>query len=131
MDENYRNVVIKHLILALVLTVFGLVLFGTIFRNYYQNIFPILLFIALIVNLLIFKLAFKKNKVNQSFFLLVSSFALKFFTYLLITILYFVRESEMLYRVTYIFVLFIIFISFSSLEVKMLTKFFKTNSGNE
>jgi hypothetical protein len=127
MTEKYRKVILNNLFLTFILAICGTILFSTILSNYYHHIFLLLLVVSLSLNLIIFRLAVIKNKVNQSFFLLVISFALKFFSYILITVIYFIYQPVLLYRVAYIFVLFIVFISFTSLEVKMLSKFFKTN----
>lgn len=124
---NYKDFLIKNLILTLILAICGAILFGTILKPYYQNIYPFLLGLALSINLLIFWIALKKNKANQTLVLLVLSFAIKFFSYLIATIIYFIFQEEMIYRVAYIFVLFIIFLAYTSLELKMLSKFFKSN----
>jgi hypothetical protein len=128
MSNNYQNFLIKNLILTIILIICGVILFSTILKNYYHDIYLVLLLVALIDNLIIFKLALKKNKVNQSLLILILSFAIKFFTYLLISIVYFIHVNELVYRGAYIFVLFIVFIAYTSLEIKMLSNFFKSNS---
>lgn len=128
--NSYRDFLIKNIILTLILAICGAILFSTILRSYYKNIYPLLLILALSINLIIFWLSIKKNKVNQSFILLVLSFAIKLFSYLAISIIYFIYQKEMLYRVAYICVLFIVFLAYTSLETKMLSKFFKSNSVN-
>jgi hypothetical protein len=126
---SFRNVLITNIILTLILATCGAILFSTVLKSYYQDIYPYLLLLALSINLITFWLALKKNRVNQSFLLLVLSFTIKFFSYLLISIIYFINQEVMLYRVAYIFVLFILFLAYTSLELKMLSKFFKSNAG--
>jgi hypothetical protein len=127
MNSNFRSFFYKNLLLTIILIVFGAVLFNTILKGYYSHVFSFLLILALSVNLIIFRLAIIKNKINQSFLLLVLSFSIKFFSYLLVTVVYFLNVDELLFRIAYIFVLFIVFVAYTSLEIKMLTKFFKTN----
>jgi hypothetical protein len=126
--NNYQRFIVKNILLTVVLAISGAIVFGTILKTYYHNIFPVLLILALAINIIIYRIAITKVKVNQTFIVLVLSFTIKFFSYLLITILFFLYEKEISYRIAYIFVLLIIFIGFTSIEIKMLSKFFKSES---
>lgn len=128
--NHFKNFVVKNLILTFIFAVSGTILFLTILKSYYHPIYPVVLLIALLINLVLFRLTLTKNKANQTFLVLILSFAIKFFSYLILTIVYFMYQEEMLFRIAYIFVLFIVFIGFTSLELKMSSKFFKSNSNH-
>jgi hypothetical protein len=131
MNNTFRKFLINNLILTLILTIFGTLLFGTLFTIYFQPVFLLLIVLGLSVNLFVFNIALNNSKsVNQSFFIVVSSFAIKFISYLAFTVIYFLINKEIQERVVYIIVLFFIFITYTSLEIKALTKIFKTNKGN-
>jgi hypothetical protein len=131
MNYSFRRFLINNLVLTLILTIFGTILFSTIFSVYYQQIFPFLILLGLSVNLLVFYIALNKSKsINQSHFILISSFAIKFVSYLIITVIYFLFEKEIQDRIIYIIVLFFIFITYTSLEIKALSKIFKTTNSN-
>jgi hypothetical protein len=131
MNKSFRSFLINNLVLTLILTIFGTLLFSTIFSVYYQQIFPLLILLGISVNLIVFYIALNKSKsINQSHFILISSFAIKFVSYLIITVIYFLFEKEIQDRIIYIIVLFFIFITYTSLEIKALSKIFKTAGSN-
>jgi hypothetical protein len=131
MNNIFRRFLINNLFLSLILLVFGTLLFTTILSVYYQYIFPFLLLLGFSVNLLVFYIAINKSKsINQSFFLIISSFAIKFISYLIFTVIYFLFIKEIQERIIYIVVLFFIFISYTSLEISALSKIFKTTNSN-
>lgn len=127
MLNNFKGFAIKNIILTLFLAALGGLLFSTVFKKYYNHIFPILLILALIINLGIYRLAVNKKKVNQSLLFLVLSFAIKFFSYLIITVLFLLMQKDLPTRLAYIIVLLIVFVTYTTLEIKMLSKIFKTN----
>jgi hypothetical protein len=131
MNNSFRRFLINNLLLTLILVIFGTLLFSTIFPIYYQQIFPFLILLGLTVNLLVFYIALNKSKsVNQSYFIVVSAFSIKFISYLIVTVIYFLFKKDIQVRIVYIVVLFFIFFAYTSLEINALSKIFKTTDGN-
>jgi hypothetical protein len=129
MNNSFRRFLVNNLLLTIILVFFGAILFSTILSVYFQPVFILLVALGFSVNLIVFSLALSKSKsVNQSYFIVLSSFAIKFIAYLVFTIIYFLIHKEIHERVVYIIVLFFIFITYTSLEINALTKIFKTNN---
>jgi hypothetical protein len=131
MNISFKGFFIKNLLISAVIAVIGGILFSTIFSKYYHPIFPILLVFALITNLLVYYIISGKSySAYKSSQIIILIFAIKFFSYVAITIIFLLIEKDFQSRILYIIVLFCIYIAFTIIEVDSCAKFLKTGRSN-
>jgi hypothetical protein len=130
MNSSYKKFFINNLIVSGVLAVLGWALFSSALSAYYQPMFPLLIVFALSINLIIFYIVTHNQTPSKAAQIVAKGFAIKFFSYIGITIIFFLIENNLRLRIVYIFVLFGIYIIYTVLEVISLTKFFKARDIN-
>lgn len=127
MNIVFRKYLVNNLIIALILAILGNIFFVSFLKTYYHPIFPVLLIYTLIVNLLAFLVVTQKKTVNTQLLSIVGKlFAVKFFSYLLVAILFLVLVEQRTYRISFVLVLFCLYFAFTIIELTALTKFFKS-----
>jgi hypothetical protein len=131
MNISFKKFLISNLIVSVILTTFGWLLFTTVLSGLYRPMFLWLLLFALSINLLIFYIVTrKKYTVGKSPIIIFKSFGIKFFSYVGITLVFFLIEHDFRIRLTYILVLFCLYLTYTFLEITSLTKFFKAEDIN-
>jgi len=126
MNLFFKQFLLKNLLISIILAILGWIIFSTFLSGLYHPIFLFLLFFSLIINLLIFYVVTrKKNSVSRSPMIIFKSFGIKFFSYVGITLVFFLIEPNMRFRITFILVMFCLYMAFTFLEITSLTKFFK------
>ena len=122
-----RNFLIKNLLITLFMVFVGFILFSYFLTGYYHFLYPVLLLTAFITNVLSFYISIKSpvagNKVLNA---VVKTFALRFFLYMGITIIYLLLEDQSKQRIVFIIILFCLYLIYSILEVTNLLKIIKS-----
>ncbi len=127
MRHHFLSFIRKNLFLTIILTIIGCLLFYTILRVYFHPFFPFILLFALSINLILFYTVTRKAVSDKRLVgMVVSSFLIKFFSYLAIVIIFLIFVKSRPIRLTFVSVLFILYISFTWLEVHSLLKFLKS-----
>jgi hypothetical protein len=131
MTNFYKKFFVNNLVVSAVLAAIGWAMFSSVLSGYYQPMFPLLIVFALLINLIMFYIVTHKNQSpSRASQIIIKGFAIKFFSYLGITLLFFLIENNFRLRITYIFTLFCIYVVYTILEVISLTKFFKARDIN-
>jgi hypothetical protein len=131
MKISFKGFFIKNLLIFTIMAIIGGILFSTVFSKHYHPIFPILLVFALINNLLVYYIISEKNQsAIKSSQIIMLIFAIKFFSYVAITIIFFLVEKDFQVRIFYIIALFCIYIAFTIVEVDSCSKFLKSGKSN-
>jgi hypothetical protein len=129
MNDHYKKFLVNNLLVSAVLVVLGWALFSGILSVYYQSMYPLLIVFALLNNLTLFFFVTRKNQSqSKTIRIVVAGFAIKFFSYIVITLLFFLIEKNFNLRVGYIAALFFVYMIYTIVEVISLTKFFKTGN---
>lgn len=127
MSIYFRKFLIKNTIATFAIFLLGAILFSTLFPEYYHPFFIILVLIASFVNLAAFYIATNtKGEKDKSLQIVIKSFAIKFFSYLIMALIFLllVKISEL--KITFVIILFSLYMIFTALELTSLLKFFKT-----
>jgi hypothetical protein len=115
---NKKFALINILAFVLLLAT-GLILRQTLLKEYYNYFYFILLFTALLLNFIVhlFNSTISKvpKKLTSS---IIISFGIKFFGYIILTILYLLLFKEKTDRIVFIVHLFAVYILFSVIEIK-------------
>ena len=127
MSKHFQKFLIKNTIATIIILLPGTYLFATSLSEYFHFFYIILLILTFSVNLLVFYSATSKmNGKDNTMILIVKSFSIKFFSYLILALgfLLFVKSSEL--KITYVILLFILYIIYTAIEITSLLRFFKT-----
>jgi hypothetical protein len=126
MSSSFKKFLIKNLFVSILLVVIGWVLFSTFLSDYYQNIFGLLVVFAMFINLSVFYIVTKKSyTASKTPQIIIISFAIKFFTYLGISLFFFMVDTNLKHRLAFILVLFCVYLIYTFLEITSLTRYFK------
>lgn len=127
MSIHFRKFFIVNTIVAIVLLILGAILFITQFSEYYHNFFIILLLLTYVVNLTVFYVVTKDaGRIDNSLLIVAKSFAIKFFSYLILALVFLLLAKTPEIKITFVIILFSLYIIFTVLEISSLVKFFKT-----
>jgi hypothetical protein len=128
MNNSFKKFLILNLFTSLVLAALGWILFSTVLSGFYLPVFHFLLLFALLINLLTFYiLTRQKYSPARSPQIISKSFGIKFFSYLLVSLAFFLLEKNNRTIISFILVLFCLYLPFTILEIASLTKFFKAD----
>lgn len=131
MNNHLRKFILHNLIAFLVIGILGALLFSTLLSSYYHFIYPIVLVLAASINILIYFLLTRKEIPAGRITLSISqSFAIKFLFYLTVATIFFLLVKNQSLKITFVFILFVLYFVFTSLEVNALLKFFKSEKNN-
>ncbi len=130
MYREIKHFIARGLILTGSFAVAGIITFNIFLKEYYLPVFPLLLgfFCALNIivhSLLVYSSEKKRLKFETAYML---SFFIKFFGYILFTIFYIKNHKEN-FKI-FVAVLFILYIAFTSLEIKSIISYLKRTSNN-
>ena len=119
----FRKFLLQNVYAFLIFLVVGTVLFLTVLKSYFHIMLPVLLLISFLINLASFKMA-EKDAENQNrlMALVVKSFALRFFSYIILAVIFLLLEKDIPTRITFVSTLFILYIVFTFIEVKNITR---------
>ncbi len=125
MSTEVRKFVLGGLLIAVIITLIGAVLFTTVLNAYYLPVFPYLLAFVVGISILIHSILIRAVKKNQQKFFAnyVLTFAIKFFAYLSLIVIYFfvVKKDLITFSVAVVF----LYVVFSFYEVRSLITFIK------
>jgi hypothetical protein len=127
MRTHFIRFLRNNLLLSFGLSLIGLILFLTVLPAFYHPFIPLLLLFALSINLILYFVVIRKE-VNDTMLLsmVVKSFAIKFFSYIALVIIFLILEKTRVIRITFVIVLFVFYFSFTWLEIQSLLKFLKS-----
>ncbi|MBN1598372.1 MAG: hypothetical protein JW894_08760 [Bacteroidales bacterium] len=128
MNKNFLSFLIQNIIATLILAALGYGLFSiTGLTVYYHSFYPILLLAALIINLLVYYLIiYKKVNRDNAMLLILQLFAIKFFSFLLLAIVFLIFEQDFTLRVAFVTVLLILYSVYTTLEIRSIIKIFNS-----
>ncbi|MBN2522617.1 MAG: hypothetical protein JXB24_05050 [Bacteroidales bacterium] len=127
MSIHFKRFLLKNTIATLAIFLTGLLLFTTCLSEYFHFFYPVLVLVTFAVNLIVFYIVTKKKGgSDNSMYVVVKSFAIKFFSYSILALVFllFVKTPEL--KITYVILLFSLYIVFTFLEITSLLRFFKT-----
>ncbi len=130
MYHEIKSFVIRSLIITGLVAITGIVVFGYILNDYYLSVFPVLLGFFCVLNMLVHcMLVITSQKKSLKFeTVYVISFFVKFFGYILFTLLY-LRNHRENFKV-FVAVLFILYIIYTTFEIKSIISYLKRSSNN-
>lgn len=128
MSIHFRRFLGLNTIVTVMVFILGFVLFKTVFYRYFHYSSIILVLFAYGINIIVFYLA-TKNKVeaNRSMVVVAKSFAIKFFSYLVLALIFLLLAETSEMKITFAILLFSLYIVYSILEIGSLIRFFKTD----
>lgn len=131
MTDHLRKFLFNNFIAFIIFGLVGTILFSTVLSAYFHFIYPVILVLSCGINLLVYYLFTKKEiPANRTTILISQSFAIKFVYYLSAASFFvFLVESQAL-KITFVLVLFVLYLVFTILEVTALLRFFKTKTNN-
>ncbi len=127
MSIHFKRFLLTNTIATLAIFLTGLLLFTTCLSEYFHFFYPVLVLVVFAVNLVVFYIVTKKKEgSDKSMYILVKSFAVKFFSYSILALVFlvFVKAPEL--KIAYVILLFSLYIIFTFLEITSLLRFFKT-----
>ena len=127
MSTHFRKFFIVNTIATIAVLILGTILFTTQFSKYYHYFYIILLLLTYAVNLTVFYVVTKDAGRNDNSMLIVAkSFAIKFFSYLILALVFLLLSKTPEIKITFVIILLSLYIIFTVLEISSLVKFFKT-----
>jgi hypothetical protein len=127
MSTHFRRFFLQNLVLVLLLSLVGVIVFRFVPGANYKNSYPLVLLVSWAVNILVFYLVTRKPvPVNRSMSLLGQTFAIKFLYYLTLAVIFLVNLTAREERISFMLGIFVIYIAFSFLEVKALSCYVKS-----
>ena len=129
MNNYFKRFLLKNILITLIILALSAFVFYFLSFPYFSPEYLLIPPFALAINIIGFKISSKKTELDKNpTSLLAKSFALKFFSYLGITIFYLVMESDKLLRITFVIILFCIYTIFTILEVTEITRLIKAEN---
>ena len=130
MYHELKSFISRSLILTGLVVITGVLIFSIFLKEYYLSIFPLLLAFFCILNILVHSLfvysSERKSLKFETAYIL--AFFIKFFGYILFTLLY-LRNHRENFKI-FIAVLFILYVIFTSFEIKSIVSYLKRTSNN-
>lgn len=120
----------RILLLTALVAIAGILVFSLLLKEYYLSVFPLLLVFFCVLNilvhwLLVYSSEIKKLKFETAHML---SFFIKFIGYIIFTLIYLQNHKEN-FKI-FVAVLFILYIIYTSFEIKSIILYFKRSSTN-
>jgi hypothetical protein len=126
MNKLLRKFTLINLLLGSAFILVIWVIFSTFLSNYYHRFFLLIAPFSILINIMVFVFAIRKtNTSNQVLQSMVIGFAIKFFSYAVLSIIFFLIEKNIQVRIAFLLILFLIYITFSIIEINALTKYIK------
>lgn len=132
MTKHFRKFFLQNLKVLILLGLAEFVIFKfSSLQQFYHILYPLVLILSFVVNLILYHLFTRKPvPANRSMLLLGQSFAIKFFYYLSLAVIFIYTISQKEQRICFVISLFIIYFAFTFIEVKAITAFIKSESNN-
>ena len=128
MKKAFLKFILNNLTVSLGIAAIGAMLFFLVLRDLYHPLMPFILLFALIINLVTFRLTMRKPDAYSNILLIVTkSFAIKFFSYITLTVVIILLEKEKIPLLTLIIFVCILYIVFTILEVKAMIRLVRGN----
>jgi hypothetical protein len=131
MNDHLKRFILNNLFALLIIGISGTLLFGTLLSPYFHFIYPVILLLSCGINILVYYLLTRKEyPANKITILISQSFAIKFFYYLAAAalFLFFVENSSL--KITFVLLIFVLYFTFTTLEVSALLRFIKSRKNN-
>jgi hypothetical protein len=127
MTIHFRQFLIRNILVGFLLAIIAGVFYTIFFAKFYHPFLPAILILATGINIILYYVITRK-KVSDSQLVnwVLKSFAIKFFSYLAMALLFFLIVSNKPQRISFVISLFIVYFSFTSLEIVTLLKFLKS-----
>ena len=123
MNSPVRNFLIKNLLLTLLFAVIGTILFLYFLKGFFHPLYPVLLIVALAVSTISFYFSSKPQlSGNKMLTAMMKSFAIRFFLYLGIAVIFLLLEKQTRQRIVFIITMFCIYLVYSFIEIRSLLK---------
>ena len=127
MSTHFRRFFIINTIVTITVLILGAVLFATHFSQYFHFSYIILLILAYAVNLTVFfVVTHKTGGTEKSMQVVVKSFGIKFFSYLILALVFLLLSKTPEIKITFAIILFSLYLIYTVLEISSLIRFFKT-----
>lgn len=132
MTKHLRKFFLQNLLVLIILGLLEFVLFKfSSIQQFYHILYPLVLILSFVVNVIVYHLFTRKPvPANRSMLLIVQSFAIKFFYYLAIAIIFIYTLTQKEEKISFVVILFIIYFAFTLVEVNAVTSFVKSESNN-
>lgn len=118
-----RNFLVVNLLITILLATIGAIIFVYFLPGFYHILYPVLLLLALVINLLSYYFSIRtRHTGNQIMNAMIKSFALRFFSYLGIAIIFLLIENRINHRLAFILTLFILYLIYSIIEITSLVR---------
>jgi hypothetical protein len=127
MTSHFRQFLIRNILVGFLLAIIACVSYIIFFADYYHPFLPVILILATGINIILYYVITRK-KVSDSQLVnwVLKSFAIKFFSYLAMALLFFLIVNNKPQRISFVIGLFIVYFVFTSLEIVSLLKFLKS-----
>ena len=127
MNTHFKKFLIKNLIATLAIILFGALLFSKFLFKYFHLFYLLTVLVTFFVNLIVYYIVTKKSVgSDKSLIVVVKSFAIKFFSYLTIALVFLLIVKTQELRVAFVILLFLLYLIYTYLEIASLIRFFKT-----
>jgi hypothetical protein len=127
MSTHFRKFFILNTIATIVVLIIGTGLFTTRFSEYFHFFYIILLILAYAINLTVFFIITKDiGGADKSLLVVAKSFAIKFFSYLILAVVFLLLSKTPEIKITFAIILFSLYLIYTVLEISSLIRFFKT-----
>lgn len=132
MTKHLRKFFLQNLLVLIILGLLEFVIFKfSSIQQFYHILYPLVLILSFVVNVIVYHLFTRKPvPANRSMLLIVQSFAIKFFYYLAIAIIFIYTLTQKEEKISFVVILFIIYFAFTLVEVNAVTSFVKSESNN-
>ena len=129
MTAHFRRFLGITLLCSVILAVAGGILFSYFLTPYYHPYLAITFGLTTIIHLVLFYSSTRKKITDRQLVnWVIRSFAIKFFCYLTIAIIFFLVEKTKSQRIAFVISLFILYLTYSWLEIASLLKFLKSEA---
>ncbi|MGD2034897.1 MAG: hypothetical protein PVF73_07570 [Bacteroidales bacterium] len=128
MSIHFQRFLIKNIVATLLIILSGALVFRIWLPAYFHFFYFILVLLAFAVNLMVFYTVTKRGKEpkDKSATAVIKAFAIKFFSYLVFALLFLVFTDNPDLKITYVILLFFLYIIYTTIEITSILKFFKT-----
>lgn len=126
MNIHFKKFILTNLLVTLILTIVGGILFYAFIPGYFHSLMPFLLLAAFLINLLTFRLIMgRKGKPLNIMSAVVKSFGIKFFSYIGMVVVLILIPGLRSFLIPLIIYVFALYIIFTVIEVKAFSAYVK------
>ncbi len=127
MNSHFKKFLLSNSIATLIILLVGGVLFSTQISEYFHFSYIIIVLLAFFVNIAAFYIVTKeRGGKDKSMQIVIKAFAIKFFSYLIMALVFLLLAKTPELKITFVILLFGLYVVYTVLEITSLMKFFKT-----